>query len=186
MIFPFLGHISHDVRDQCHMIVIETVRYVIVNHATVNHASLVTVNHVTVNHVIVSLVIVSPENPVSPENHAIENCVIGRQDVTSKRLSTTIDAMIATGRAGNTQTDTRHTRQTRTTPPHATPPYTTHRLRMGKIWNFIRIEYPRNFENEYSVASNSIRILNTVEMSCRDAASSHSHRHRSVPESSAS
>ena len=40
-------------------------------------------------------------------------------------------------------------------------------MRNGRMWNFIRIEYPRNFENEsrieyeYSVASNCIRILVT-------------------------
>ena len=34
----------------------------------------------------------------------------------------------------------------------------------------IRIEY--RIEYEYSVASNSIKILNSVEMSCRDVASS--------------
>ena len=59
---------------------------------------------------------------------------------------------------------------------------------MGQFWNFIRIKYPLNFEYElnieyeYSVASNLIRILNGVEMSCRDAASS---AHKSVPELSA-
>ena len=40
----------------------------------------------------------------------------------------------------------------------------------------IRIEY--RIEYEYSVASKSIRILNGVEMSCRDAASSCGHGHR--------
>ena len=56
-------------------------------------------------------------------------------------------------------------------------------------WNWIK--YPGNFEYEYrmkyeySVASNSFRILNGVEMFCRDAASSHGHGHKSVPESSA-
>ena len=43
-----------------------------------------------------------------------------------------------------------------------------------EISNMNRIEY------EYSVASNSIRILNGVEMSCRDAASSRGRRHKSV------
>ena len=52
-------------------------------------------------------------------------------------------------------------------------------VRMGRIWNFIRIEYPRNFEYEYSVASNSIIILNRVEMACRDAALPSCHTHRS-------
>ena len=39
---------------------------------------------------------------------------------------------------------------------------------------------------EYSVASNSIRILNGVEMSSRDATSSRAHGHKSGLESSAS
>ena len=56
-----------------------------------------------------------------------------------------------------------------------------HTVIRGRIWNFIqieyRIEYHKNFEyelnvcrieSEYSVAPDSIRILNGVEMSCRD------------------
>ena len=39
---------------------------------------------------------------------------------------------------------------------------------------------------EYSVASNSIRILNGVEMSSRDAASSRGYGHKAEPETSAS
>ena len=64
---------------------------------------------------------------------------------------------------------------------------------MGRIWKFIRIEYlieyPRNFEYrieyrieyEYPVASNYIRILNGVEVSCLDAASSCRHGHGTCP-----
>ena len=48
----------------------------------------------------------------------------------------------------------------------------------------IQIEY--RIEYEYSVASNYTRILNGVEMSCRDVVSSRGYRHKSVPESSAS
>ena len=44
----------------------------------------------------------------------------------------------------------------------------------------IRIKY--RIEYEYSVASNSIRIVNGVEMSCRNAASSRGHVHESVSE----
>ena len=69
-------------------------------------------------------------------------------------------------------------------------------LRMGWIWNFIRIEYrisskcgvriEYRIEYEYYVASNSIGILNGVDVSWRDAASSPGIGHKSVPESSAS
>ena len=63
-------------------------------------------------------------------------------------------------------------------------------VRMGRIWNFIWIEYPRNFEYEieykYSVGSNSLKILNGVKMSYCDVASflcwrhwHHGHMHRS-------
>ena len=50
--------------------------------------------------------------------------------------------------------------------------------------------YPRNFKYESniqsnSVASNLIRILNIVKMSCQNVASSHGHGHKSKPELSA-
>ena len=60
-------------------------------------------------------------------------------------------------------------------------------ISMGRIWNFIqnRISSKLRIEYEYSVAWNSIRILNTVCMSCREAASSCGHGHKSEPELSA-
>ena len=42
------------------------------------------------------------------------------------------------------------------------------------------------FKYEYSVASDSIRILNGLDMSCHDSASSGGHGHKSVPVSSGS
>ena len=55
-----------------------------------------------------------------------------------------------------------------------------------RIFSKVRIRIEYRIECEYSVASNSIRILNGVEMSCRDAASSRGHGYNPVPESSAS
>ena len=54
----------------------------------------------------------------------------------------------------------------------------------NRILNGISSKF-KILEYEYSVASNAIRILNGVEMSCMDAASSCGQEHRSVPESSA-
>ena len=56
----------------------------------------------------------------------------------------------------------------------------TKEVRMGPLKKRIRIKY------EYSVVSNSIRILNGVEISCWDTPSSRGHWHKSMLESSAS